>query len=183
MPPASIAFTFGPQGKPFLSDNFRSNHIEFNLAHSDGVGLFAISRGRPVGVDIEAIRPLQETEQIIRRFFSLKEQAEYLALGMRERLPAFYRAWTRKEAYLKVIGTGLATLLDSFDVSLRPCEPPALTRVGDDPEEASRWTLVDLPVGDEHAAALATKGILLDQSLHLRDGDPWLTRTVMPRSD
>ena len=136
-PPGEVAFAYGDHGKPRLAGaDFGA--FEFNLAHSHGLALCAVSLGRVLGVDLEAIRPLENAERIIGRFFSPREQAEFLALPVPERQSAFFRGWSRKEAFLKATGTGLSTALDSFDVTL--CAVAGLLRVGDDPSEALRWS-------------------------------------------
>ena len=107
-------------------------------------------------MDVEAVRALENAERIIERFFSAREQAEFLALPDADRRAAFFRGWSRKEAFLKATGTGLSTRLDSFDVTLGPVA--SLLRVGDDPDEAGRWSLLDLDAGPDFAAALAVRG-------------------------
>ena len=149
--PATIAFEYGPQGKPGLAD--RSSGLEFNLAHSKGIAVCGITLDSPIGVDIESGRPLDMADRIINRFFSAAEQAEFLSLTDVEQAPAFLRGWTRKEAFINALGLGLAYPLDAFDVSLG-AENPRILRVGDDPAEASRWSLVDLPAGDAAAAVV-----------------------------
>ena len=81
--------------------------------------------------------------------------SEFLAFSPPDRLATFYRGWSRKEAFLKATGTGLSTELDSFDVTLGPFA--SLLRVGDDPAEASRWTLRDLDPGPGFAGAVAVR--------------------------
>ncbi len=89
-------------GKPYFSS---LPGLHFNISHSKGRVLCALSR-RPVGVDIEAIRPRREG--LPRYALSPKEYAEYEALGAD--WPAFYTLWTRKEAWCKYTGQGLAPL-------------------------------------------------------------------------
>jgi 4'-phosphopantetheinyl transferase len=168
--PAEVAFTFGEHGKPSLAAG--GGAIEFNLAHSGGMALCAVARGRILGVDLEALRQLDDAENIIRRFFSPRERTDFLALPDHERLAAFFRGWTRKEAFLKAKGTGLATDLDSFDVTLRPDEAAALLRVGDDPAEAAHWALFDLDAGPGFAAALAVARGETACSIRLWEGAP-----------
>ena len=71
-------------------------------------------------------------------------------------MAAFFKCWTRKEAFIKVIGLGLSQPLDKFDVTLVPEQPAALLWVSDD--DASRWSLYDLEVGGDYAGALAVEG-------------------------
>lgn len=164
-PPEQVAFAYGDHGKPRLA-GVVAGQLEFNLAHSHGLALCAVSLGRVLGVDLEAIRPMDNAERIIGRFFSPREQAEFLTLPAHDRQAAFFRGWSRKEAFLKATGTGLSTALDSFDVALGPTA--ALLRVGDDPSEAPRWSLLDLHPGPGFASALAALGS--DFAVKLWDG-------------
>jgi 4'-phosphopantetheinyl transferase len=72
-----------------------------------------------------------------------------------EQVAAFFRCWTRKEAYIKAIGKGLSQPLDKFDVALAPGVPPALLQAEDD--DASRWALSDIDVGKGYASALVVE--------------------------
>ena len=71
---------------------------------------------------------------------------------------AFFRCWTRKEAYIKARGQGLSLPLDQFDVSLAPGEPAAILGTQQDPSEASRWSLQELTAAPGYIAALAVEG-------------------------
>jgi 4'-phosphopantetheinyl transferase len=161
-PPDSLSFAYGVHGKPRLADD---PGVEFNLAHTQDVALCALADRRIVGVDVEAIKPVREFEKIIDRFFSAAEQEDFLGHQVPERVGAFFRGWSRKEAYLKARGTGLATRLDSFDVSLVHQPPSLLLRVDGSEEEAQRWTLVDLDVGPGYAAAVAVESGGMDLRL------------------
>jgi 4'-phosphopantetheinyl transferase len=76
---------------------------------------------------------------------------------------AFYRCWTRKEAYVKALGSGLSTPLDSFRVSVAADEPVRFKRL---PEGSPAWSLYDLEVEEGYVAALVHPGAT--RSLHLR---------------
>jgi 4'-phosphopantetheinyl transferase len=135
-------FVYGRYGKPRLEDS----DIRFNVSHSHGVGMIAIARGREIGCDIERIDPSFAGEQIPERFFSPREVAALRALPESEQCQAFFRCWTRKEAFIKACGMGVSLPLDSFDVTLGA--RAALLR------GAERWSLhpVDAPEG--YAAAM-----------------------------
>jgi 4'-phosphopantetheinyl transferase len=148
--PEALRFSYGPYGKPALSS------LKFNMSHSRGVGLVAVSETKELGVDVEYIRAGFASEGIARRFFSPREVAGFNALPSELRVAAFYRCWTRKEAYIKAIGRGFSQPLDGFDVTLAPEAPPALLRAGED--DASRWSLSDIDVGSDYAAALVVEG-------------------------
>lgn len=155
--PSRIEFSYGVHGKPELK--VESGGISFNLAHSGEIALLAVTKRGDVGVDIESLRTLDNAERIIERFFSASEQCEFLALPESERFAAFYLGWTRKEAFLKAKGTGLATRLDSFDVNLTPGQPAAILRVDDDFEAHRQWAIVDLDPGPGYAGALVVASV------------------------
>jgi 4'-phosphopantetheinyl transferase len=156
--PESLSFTYSPHGKPTLASEFGDDAIRFNLSHSQGTALYAFTRNRELGVDLEFIRCDLETEQIAQRFFSQSEIAALLALPLSLRKYAFFLCWTRKEAYIKARGEGLSMPLDQFDVSLIPEEPAVLLSTRPDPDEGRGWSLRNLTPGAGYAAALAVKG-------------------------
>ncbi len=161
--PQAVRFEYGPYGKPALARPERG--LCFNLSHSHGLALFAFCRGHQVGVDLEKMRPDVDGLALAERFFSRREVAALRALPARERRPAFWRGWTRKEAYLKGRGDGLALPLHGFSVSLG-ADRADLLEVEDDPGEAARWTLASVAVEPGYAAALAVAGS--EWGLHLR---------------
>jgi 4'-phosphopantetheinyl transferase len=161
IPPVAIAFTYGTYGKPELADHWTRPRLRFNFAHSEALALLAVTWEAALGVDIERLRPDIEHVTIADRFFSSRERAMLRTLPEHERLPSFFRCWTRKEAYIKARGEGLTMPLADFTVSLAPSEPPALLCVRDKPEEAAKWTICDLSSHPEYAAALARNGSLL----------------------
>lgn len=156
--PNSLSFRYSNHGKPVLVSESDLDAIRFNLSHSHGEALYAVSRGREIGVDLEFIRGDLEAEQIAERFFSHSENETLRALPLSLRRYAFFLCWTRKEAYIKARGEGLSMPLDQFDVSLIPDEPAALLSIQSDSDEAHRWSLRNLNPADGYAAALAAKG-------------------------
>lgn len=152
MPPAALRFSYGAYGKPALA----SEHVlRFNLSHSHEVALLAVALDAELGVDVEHIRADFATEDIARRFFSRAEVDAFNTLPPEELVAAFFRCWTRKEAYIKAIGKGLSQELSDFDVTLSPGVEPALLRARDD--DVSRWVLSDVNVGEGYAGALAVE--------------------------
>jgi 4'-phosphopantetheinyl transferase len=156
--PGQVQFCYGAQGKPTLATQPGNANLGFNLAHSGPLVLYAFTRNRPIGVDVERVRPLSDADQMAARFFSAYENAIYRELPADEKQLALYLCWTRKEAYLKALGEGLMRPLEAFDVSLVPGEPARLLRVAWDPDEVSRWSLVSLEPLPGVVAALAVQG-------------------------
>jgi len=154
--PERLGFAEGAHGKPELAAPGGSG-LRFNLSHSGELALCAVARGRELGVDIEQARELADAEAMARRFFSAAENAALAALPDAERLGAFFRCWTRKEAYLKAVGAGLLQALDGFDVTLFPEAGECGLSVRGRPEEAARWSLLALAVDPGYAAALVAE--------------------------
>jgi 4'-phosphopantetheinyl transferase len=153
--PQSLEFEAGTHGKPFLAGEHFGCGVEFNVSHSGDIVLYAVSRRRAVGVDVELKKRSLSVEKLARRYFAPGEVRRLLSEGsVVDRVDNFYRCWTRKEAYLKARGTGLTTKLDSFEVTLLPGVQPALLRTevaGDDP---AGWGVFDVPVSAGYAAAM-----------------------------
>ena len=117
-----MPITYTGVGKPALAEPHTTLH--FNVTHTDGLALIALAR-RPVGIDIERIRPVSDPEGLVGRFFSAAERESYLALPAELRPAGFFRGWTCKEAVIKAAGLSVA-YLDGFDVELNPLCPAAL---------------------------------------------------------
>jgi 4'-phosphopantetheinyl transferase len=158
MEPSRLQFRYNPYGKPALANESGGNGLCFNLSHSDGLALYAITRGREIGVDIERIRPDLAEGQIAERFFSPREVKALRSLPPSLQPVGFFNCWTRKEAYIKARGKGLTLPLDQFDVSLVPGEQAVLLCVSGDPKESSRWSLLDLLPEAGYVAAIAVEG-------------------------
>jgi 4'-phosphopantetheinyl transferase len=108
--PRELVFDYGDHGKPRLAPTPGAGPVPFfNVAHSEGLAVYAITRGGEVGVDIERVRDLPEWEQIVGSYFAPAEQARVYAAPAHERTEEFFRAWARQEALLKASGVGLGT--------------------------------------------------------------------------
>ncbi len=155
--PREIRFAYGEHGKPRLADCAGGGSLQFNTSGSQQLGVCAVTVGRPVGIDVEFIRPNRE-RGLVELFFAEGERAAYDRLSDEERLAAFYRAWTRKEAYLKAHGTGLTRPLSSFEVTIAPGEPARLVADRQATPGGGAWTLADLDLEPGYAGALAVAG-------------------------
>jgi 4'-phosphopantetheinyl transferase len=156
--PRELVFSYSPKGKPELSPRFRDSHVQFNLSHSGGRALLAVARDARVGADIELIDTHRATAAIAERFFSPVEFATLQAVSENQKNQAFFQCWTRKEAYLKALGTGLTLPLDSFDVSFGPDASPALLRSAASADESEHWRVYDIPSGRRYVAAVVAEG-------------------------
>lgn len=155
--PRDLVFTFNEFGKPELANDSAS--LRFNLSHTNGLSLLAVCRDSPVGIDVEAVRRMNDWRDIAQSHFSQSEIAELQGTTEFDQQNAFFRCWTRKEAFLKAHGRGLSIPLDSFAVSLDREGTPALLECNWDPEETKRWSFVSLDLGVQFAGALAVEGM------------------------
>jgi 4'-phosphopantetheinyl transferase len=159
-PPDSLELVPDEQGKPVLA----ADDVGFNLAHSADLCVIAVSESGPIGVDVEEVRDFPELEGVVGARFAPAEAAGILGQAGDSRLRAFYRCWTRKEAYLKATGAGLQAGLDSVVVS-----------VGDRPEILSAtqsndgaWSLADLDLDEGFIGAVAARGLQEDNPITVK---------------
>lgn len=152
-----LEFEYSTHGKPSL---IGEGMPQFNVAHSGGLALVAVTKEGLIGVDVEARRRDFAGQRIANRFFSAREAGALRNLPTDQQEQGFLNCWTRKEAYIKARGEGLACPLDSFDVTLAPGEPARLLHVKGDPAEAANWSLYALPMEEGIAAAVAVRGLV-----------------------
>ena len=142
--PRELRFVLGPHGKPALSGGEINTDLDlrFNLSHSGGLALIAVSAGREVGVDLEiAGRRVLDEPAIAARILGRAPAARLAELDPRTREREFMRAWVSHEAAVKCRGTGLSAGLEAH--------PPSA--------QTELWT-AELDVGPETAAAVAIEG-------------------------
>jgi len=155
--PARLRFGHGPYGKPALHTEFGED-VRFNLSHAGGLALYAFARDREIGIDLEQVRPHAFDERVAAQCFSSQDNAMLRALPLQQRQEAFFRCWTRKEAYAKARGGGLSEIFAEPDVSVPRLEPMALGSTETVYQRASPWFIRELNPGCGYVAALAVEG-------------------------
>jgi 4'-phosphopantetheinyl transferase len=152
--PMSLAFTFGRHGKPAL---IGEGAPHFNFSDSGSLGCLAVTHAGPVGVDIEQMRP-RDYLGLADRYFSAAEYDVLEAMQEPQHRDAFFRGWTRKEAFLKAVGSGLSTRLDAFDVTMDD-QPPRILRIDPaiDPD-LEQWSLHHFTPAPNYMGAVALRG-------------------------
>lgn len=131
--PADVILNYSAKGKPFLP----YSALGFNLSDSGGLAVVAVANKENVGVDIERIRHNFDCLRVARRRFRVEESDFLNTFSGDGLIREFFRLWTRKEAYLKAVGSGISGGLDC--------------RV----DEIEGWTVDNFEVGDAFAAAFA----------------------------
>jgi len=114
--PVTVALVEDEFGKPRLRD---ATTWGFNLSHSADIALIGFAEGVEVGVDVEVVRQLPDAPELARQHFTDAERTDWMSALEAERDLTFLLAWTRKEACLKAIGSGLNVALDTVDAGAR----------------------------------------------------------------
>lgn len=146
--PTSLTFEHSRHGKPLLPRG-----PSFSISHSGGFVLLAFAADGRLGVDVEAVRVPSDLLKLARRAFVPEEAAEIEAMKEGQRLRPFFRIWSRKEAILKALGTGL-TALRTIRMSWLADVDNALLEIAP-PEERSAWTVRSLGCHPSVEAAVA----------------------------
>ena len=115
LPAGQLVFLEGPFGKPSLGHDAA---CAFNLSHSAEMALVALAEAGEIGVDLEMLRPMPDAIDLARHNFSATENAELAATPVQDQSLAFLLGWTRKEACLKAIGSGLSIAPNTFTAGL-----------------------------------------------------------------
>lgn len=154
--PSTLVFETGQYGKPALV----GGALHFNLSHSADTLLIAVADFADIGVDIEISRPRQHLDSLAERCFSDQEHQAWCNLSADEQLDAFYRLWTKKEAFVKAVGRGIALGIEQCEFELGKSGqllaiPPAYGPV-------SAWMVHELDVDGASCAALATPACSYD---------------------
>jgi 4'-phosphopantetheinyl transferase len=141
--PEKVRFAAKGNGKPILG----GGEFHFNLSHSKGLALLALSATEELGVDVEQVRPYPIHLELAERYFTPSEVAALRSLPAGQSEKAFFQLWTRKEAFLKAVGLGLAGGLERFEVSVGPSQPARILHIDGKVEEGQRWTLHEVEEG------------------------------------
>jgi 4'-phosphopantetheinyl transferase len=154
VPPSVWAFRARAHGKPEIAWPREADWLSFNLSNTEGLVVCAVTRGRDLGVDAEAIRPAVKAIEVADRYLSPVEMAALRALPAAARGDRFVAYWTLKEAYIKARGCGLSLPLDKFSIQFAPDGAITITA---DPAIAtvSRWRFFQFRPTASHLVAVA----------------------------
>jgi 4'-phosphopantetheinyl transferase len=155
--PDQVCFEYNMYGKPSICGTLRAK-IKFNLSHSDGLALYAVSGGREIGVDLERIKPFLLDERTIAECLTPLESKRLQTLSGIKRERFFFDCWTRKECYLKACGKGLMTPPNQIETAFF-LEASATSAIKNAAEiRQARRSFQNLPPIPEYAAALFVEG-------------------------
>lgn len=149
-PPADIRFGIEGAGKPVLAG---ARDVDFNLSHSGELVLYGIAVSRPVGVDMEHVRPIPKAVELARRFMSPAEQENLAATPPDRKDREFLSMWVKRESYAKALGTSVWRALEQ----LHPMGNP-VGSADANPQMSSGHAVRLVDYSDEYVAAVAAAG-------------------------
>jgi 4'-phosphopantetheinyl transferase len=156
--PQALAFHYGPRGKPALAGAASQAALRFNYSDSETLGLLAVSTAREVGIDIEYRQRGISPAPLARHILSESEAAFLRGLLPQQQRQALLATWTRKEAYVKALGVGLALPFRSFTVAVGNDRAPATLELDDNDGRLQEWTFAPLATHPDYLACLAAPG-------------------------
>jgi 4'-phosphopantetheinyl transferase len=179
--PQPSRLVYGANGKPALA----CGSLHFNLSHADDRAVIALSATAALGVDLERVRLESDAERIAQICFSPAERKALSLLPQSLQAEAFFKCWTRKEAFVKALGDGLSYPLTAFSVSLDepdkdPEAPPRILDLAGDVHAAAQWSVRHLAPEPGYVGAIVTRQPILEVvSMSLSQ----LLPATHPRSD
>jgi 4'-phosphopantetheinyl transferase len=155
--PDAIRFAYGPHGKPRLAEASTAGGLEFNASGSDELAVCAVTVGTSIGVDIELCRPITD-DDFPDQCLTVAERNALSTLEPAQRLAAFYRLWTLKEAFLKATGEGLSRPMASVEFEITPGRPYRLIEGGENLPDSKGWAPIEFSPGPQHVGAVILAG-------------------------
>jgi 4'-phosphopantetheinyl transferase len=149
--PETIELATTDRDRPILP---RDETVQFSISHTHDLVAIAVTADARVGIDLEYVQTHPDLIELAKRIFSEEDLQTFLALPRDERQAAFFRVWTRKEAYLKARSEGIAEGLRLISVSLGPEQTSAVMDARDQ-SAAPAWRLLALPVPADYMGCLA----------------------------
>lgn len=118
--PGEIRFSYNDYGKPSIDAEMKASHLHFNLSHSGNQAIYIFANGCEVGIDLELINSDFDCLDIAENFSSAAEIEIITGLPIEKQRKAFYKFWTCKESFIKLLGRGLSYPLNRFTIPLTP---------------------------------------------------------------
>jgi 4'-phosphopantetheinyl transferase len=174
--PSELMFENNAFGKPNLVWPDTSAKLEFNLSHTEGMCVVALSNSSRVGCDVESLNQPDLEVDIARNFFTPEESEEILMHSPAQQVQRLLTYWTLKEAYIKAEGQGLSMGLDTFYFSLQDNQPPRLMLKSGAQPPSAQWQFKQMMISDHYLFSLALEsrhGVDVDVEIKKAD---WLGR-------
>src|SRR5262249_33539026 len=150
-------FAANAHGKPEIAGPKGMLPLSFNLSHTRGLAVVAVTLSSEIGVDVENVQRREVGLELAERYFAAEEGVYLGRLAAAERKSAFFDYWTLKEAYLKARGLGLSLPLDAFNFSLAEGQSPQVSFSPPIVDGRTDWQFVQLVLPPCYKVAVAIR--------------------------
>lgn len=148
-------FKISHKGKPSIANQSVINPVQFNLAHTDGLIVLAITKHSDIGVDVENINRSGSLDEIADRYFSSNEKLDLSNLPEAQKQKGFFELWTLKESYIKARGLGLSIPLDQISFELNQTQNINFTFNTNLNDSAQSWKFWQFMYAQNYIIAVA----------------------------
>src|SRR3990167_2232998 len=157
IPATKFRFTAAQQGKLYL-ENFPD--LQFNVTHSNNIILYAVTYQESIGIDVEDETRVVEYYDLAKRFFAAHEAKALQTLTEDVLRQAFYKIWTKKEAFIKAVGEGLSFPLQDFEVNYLAAIKETVKIYKNENIAAANWIIENFQPIVNYQAAICRKNSL-----------------------
>jgi 4'-phosphopantetheinyl transferase len=155
--PQKLCFEYSNYGKPFIKEETKSG-LKFNMSHSRGLALYALTLASEVGADLEFIDHSLVDRDVAAHSLTEYELKCFQSLPESKRGELFYKCWTRKEAYAKAQGDGLITSPDKIETLFNNTIPFYKSGEISGSAKNKLWSFIDLPEINKFSASVVVEG-------------------------
>ena len=174
--PAELQFEQNGYGRPELAP---PRPLSFNLSHTDGLIVLAVSHCGDVGVDVENMLAREAALEVAPRFFAPAEVSALAALPPDAQPERFFEYWTFKESYIKARGMGLSLPLDQFAFHYPSRDTVRLVTERSIGDDSARWSFLQLRPRADFILALCAPRFEVSPRLSIRDVKPLLSEEIV----
>lgn len=155
--PEEVKFTYGELGKPFLSSSINTLNLQFNMSHSNRLGMCAFTKDKALGVDIEKIREFSNLEDVAEMCMSEFEKGWFSKLPPATRIEIFYKVWTVKESFIKAIGAGLSFPMVDVEVKMNSSDKCEFHKIKNESGIFRKWRVFTFAPEPNYTASLVAE--------------------------
>ncbi|HSD64457.1 MAG TPA: 4'-phosphopantetheinyl transferase superfamily protein [Ignavibacteriaceae bacterium] len=149
-----IKYSYNRFGKPVLPEDINFPGLNFNISHSESLGIIALVKQKQIGVDLERIIDLADLDDIIKLCFSKNEQGFFKDLEGLEKTKLFYKVWTGKEAFIKAIGKGFSFPLENISFELNINKEIIISEISDFQDNIDKWHVYNFSPEENYTSTI-----------------------------
>jgi len=136
-----ISFVQNKYGKPSLQPELNEMNLQFNVSHSENLGIFAFTKGYELGIDVESIQETPNLNRLVDKCFSDFEKEWFYKSEPSLQKELFYKVWTGKEAFIKAIGIGLSFPLKEIEFKINSNKAIEFQSIHGDISYRGKWNI------------------------------------------